>query len=370
MALTIGKKIAELRRESNKTQEQLATYVGVSTAAVSKWETGQAYPDITLLTSIADFFEVSVDGLLSHQITNHEQALKQIHQTIADGVQSGNYDKALPIITDALKKYPNDFTLLNSAANLTASKAWFSQTKTEGFTQAIAYAERAIQCAPDKRQPICLKQSISFNYDAMGETDKAIAVLKEIGENGRYDADIARLMRKKGETSEAKQLLQRYLWNMAFEFWGVAGALAGCYQDAGDMDMACEAQKLHATFLSALTGDTPSYTDWISALSYGAVAEYCKKLGRTADMWANLERAAYHAIRFDQDPSFKMNASKFMDGLPDSDSVANNSRYLVCHGLLKELREKYADFAQDERYTDLYRRVDEAKRSKAEAGIW
>jgi len=56
MKLIIGKKISELRRGCNKTQEQLADYVGISIAAVSKWETGQSYPDITLLPSIADFF--------------------------------------------------------------------------------------------------------------------------------------------------------------------------------------------------------------------------------------------------------------------------------------------------------------------------
>ena len=370
MELTIGKKIAELRREGGKTQEQLATYVGVSTAAVSKWETGQAYPDITLLTGIADFFEVSVDGLLSHEVTSNEMALKQIRQSILDDVRSDNYTKALPVIMAALKKYPNDFMLLESAARLMSSKAYYSQTQAEDFRQAIAYAERAILCAPDKQQPIWLKQSISFIYDAMGEIDQAIATLKEIGENGRYDAEIGRLKRKKGETKDAKRLLQDYLWRMAFEFWGVAGELALCYQETGDIAMACEAQKLHAMFLAAFTWDTPNYADQICSSSYADVADYCKQLGQIDDMWANLEKAAYHAIRFDQSPSFDADAIKFVDSLPGNSGMSNSSQNLACYGLLETLREKFADFAQDERYTDLYRRVDEAKRSKAEAGIW
>ena len=47
--MEIGKKIAFLRKQQNFTQEQLAREVGVSVPAVSKWETGAAMPDISLL---------------------------------------------------------------------------------------------------------------------------------------------------------------------------------------------------------------------------------------------------------------------------------------------------------------------------------
>ena len=58
----IGKQIATLRKGRGVKQEELATYVGVSTQAVSKWENG-GVPDTELLPKIADFFEVSIDKL-------------------------------------------------------------------------------------------------------------------------------------------------------------------------------------------------------------------------------------------------------------------------------------------------------------------
>ena len=73
MNLCIGNKITEFRKEQYKTQEQLANYVGVSVAAVSKWETKQSYPDITLLPSIADFFGVSIDALLGYRVTDSNE---------------------------------------------------------------------------------------------------------------------------------------------------------------------------------------------------------------------------------------------------------------------------------------------------------
>lgn len=53
-----------LRKERNRTQEQLAEVFGVSPQAISRWETASSYPDITQLPNIASYFEVTVDELL------------------------------------------------------------------------------------------------------------------------------------------------------------------------------------------------------------------------------------------------------------------------------------------------------------------
>ena len=60
-----GAVIKELREKSKMTQLQLAERLGVSDKAISKWETGKGYPDITLLEPIADAFSVSVTELIS-----------------------------------------------------------------------------------------------------------------------------------------------------------------------------------------------------------------------------------------------------------------------------------------------------------------
>lgn len=62
---TIGEKIAELRKELNMTQEQLANVLGVSSQAISKWENNITMPDIMLLPLIANVFNVKVDDLFS-----------------------------------------------------------------------------------------------------------------------------------------------------------------------------------------------------------------------------------------------------------------------------------------------------------------
>lgn len=64
---TLGKKITELRKKYNMTQDQLATEMNVSSQAVSKWENDLSIPDIPLLVELSNYFHVSLDGLLKNE---------------------------------------------------------------------------------------------------------------------------------------------------------------------------------------------------------------------------------------------------------------------------------------------------------------
>jgi len=91
---TIGKRIAELRKQKTITQEALAAATGVSVQAVSKWENGGS-PDAALLPTIADFFGVSIDFLFGHaqaNLTAQETAMQlRKHLASVADLQPGNY---------------------------------------------------------------------------------------------------------------------------------------------------------------------------------------------------------------------------------------------------------------------------------------
>ncbi|MDO4607812.1 MAG: helix-turn-helix transcriptional regulator [Clostridia bacterium] len=60
----LGKRIAELRAKTNMTQIELAEKLGITDRAISKWENGNSYPDITFLPILADLFNVTIDYII------------------------------------------------------------------------------------------------------------------------------------------------------------------------------------------------------------------------------------------------------------------------------------------------------------------
>ena len=95
MDIYISENIKRLRRERNLTQEALANFIGISFQAVSKWECGDAYPDITLLPVIANYFQVTIDELLGNDRikieeskARREEAFLQYQKNLLENVRN------------------------------------------------------------------------------------------------------------------------------------------------------------------------------------------------------------------------------------------------------------------------------------------
>lgn len=82
MTNLLGENIARLRKEKHLTQEDLARKLNISFQAVSKWETGQSAPDVSMLTELAFILDTDVNALLgcrydARKITLYEDAYRQ-----------------------------------------------------------------------------------------------------------------------------------------------------------------------------------------------------------------------------------------------------------------------------------------------------
>lgn len=118
MKLEIGQVIYKLRKRENLTQEDLAKAVGVFIAAVSKWENNSSYSDITLLPSIARFFNTSIDQLLNYQkdITNEE--VMEIVKKCATLFTKDTVENGIKLCENHIKEYRNNIFLKFKVASL------------------------------------------------------------------------------------------------------------------------------------------------------------------------------------------------------------------------------------------------------------
>ena len=76
--MTMGEKIASLRKAAGMTQRQLADRMGVTDKAVSKWERNLSCPDIESIPLLAEIFGISADELINTKATGTSQKDKII----------------------------------------------------------------------------------------------------------------------------------------------------------------------------------------------------------------------------------------------------------------------------------------------------
>lgn len=78
-----GAAVKRLREARRMTQAQLAQRLGVSDKAVSKWETGRGFPDVSLLEPLAGALSISVPELLSgEQVVNSNRAANILRSSL------------------------------------------------------------------------------------------------------------------------------------------------------------------------------------------------------------------------------------------------------------------------------------------------
>ena len=88
-----GKFMAEMRRQQNLTQKQLAEQVGVSDKTVSKWETGRSMPDNAIIMDVCLLLNISVNELLSGEKFSEEHYVGKAEENMLELVKETEYHK-------------------------------------------------------------------------------------------------------------------------------------------------------------------------------------------------------------------------------------------------------------------------------------
>lgn len=112
MQIKIGNKIRELRRRDDRRQEDLANALGVTCQAVSRWESNGCYPDMEMIPSIANFFNISIDELFGYD-ANRREKIDEIIVKSEKMITSGeNLADCIAMLREAVYRFPSEPQLL------------------------------------------------------------------------------------------------------------------------------------------------------------------------------------------------------------------------------------------------------------------
>lgn len=217
MELPIGKVIFNLRKKNGVTQEQLANAVGISVPAVSKWETGNSYPDITLLIPIARYMGVTVDELLHYECDIPPERVLEIEKECTEKFEDEGFDAGLALCNDYLKEYPNNLYLKYRIAYLFpwyAAKSGISEETAHATgEQSISLLTEACKSKDDKIRNASL-YLLACTYSQMDKSKEAEDILAKMPRN---DLDPNKLLptvyMQQGELMKAVKLNQQNLLN-------------------------------------------------------------------------------------------------------------------------------------------------------------
>lgn len=94
----IGRFIQSSRKQTNMTQKELADKLGVSDKLISKWETGNGMPDISLLNELCSVLNISVNELLSGEILPPEKYSEKAEENIMELLKNNTNNKKAYIV--------------------------------------------------------------------------------------------------------------------------------------------------------------------------------------------------------------------------------------------------------------------------------
>ncbi len=215
MELQIGTRICNLRKERNVTQEQLAGAVGVSAPAVSKWETGSAYPDITLLPAIARFLGVTVDSLFGFVKDITPEQVMNINRDCARKFETEDFDSAIAYCDDFLHEYPDNLFLkfrIGGMIQQYLPKAESSEKLSGAIQKVISLFEKAAG-SEDMKIRLASQAVLGSLYMMRKDYEKAEAVLMSIPRpEVNPDIMLPSLYLMQGKVAQASRLEQQNLF--------------------------------------------------------------------------------------------------------------------------------------------------------------
>ena len=196
MALEIGKQLKELRTRDGRTQDEVAAALGVTAQAVSRWEKAVCCPDIGLLPSIANYFNVSIDRLFGYDV-ERKRKIYALCKRLAEMNRENNGEdvsmsECIRLAREGLLEFPGNPQVMLALADILYNAGYvrygeFHLTDEEGYDvfdverhkkyaewqEAISLYERVIPLLEDGDEKFGAVNLLVNLYAVTGETEKA-----------------------------------------------------------------------------------------------------------------------------------------------------------------------------------------------------
>lgn len=314
METRIAENIRAYRKQRGLTQEQLAEVLGVSVGAVYKWESRSSLPELRLIMEMADFFDVSVDALLGYRMKDNQ--LNATVERLRQASRRRDYD-ALSEAEKAIMKYPHSFDAVFAAANLYYT--FGAGTRKEPWLRrAIELLDSArllvSQCTDSRISESWICGMIAEMHEMLGETDKALELLKAHNPGAIFNDRIGIMLLSHGrDPEEANDFLEDGLLREISRFIQLGIGYAMLFDVKNDNASGMEMMRWLIPTLKGLKKTTePDFIMKMIVVFDVFMAVFQFKTGDQKGAEESLSKAKRMAIAFDAAPNYAANQVKYV----------------------------------------------------------
>ena len=179
MKLCIGEKLKYHRHRKGLTQEEVATHMGISFQAISKWERGEGYPDITMLPTLANYFGITVDELIGMQEIASRRDYEGFVEEWKENNRQGKHEENVALMRESLKRYPGDALLLVQLSTSLEKLDGTGEEKEANLRESVLLQEEILR-GEDSEVRSATLFNVCFVYEKLGEHEKAMAAAKKL----------------------------------------------------------------------------------------------------------------------------------------------------------------------------------------------
>ena len=332
--LQIGEVIQTLRRKNKITQEHLANYIGVSTAAVSKWENKSSYPDIAILPKLASFFNVTIDELMDYKVNITNDDISNILRQCEELIASGNLEEVIILADESIRKYQSSYLLKHKLMHVYDMYIMLSNDKKKVLNINI----RSIEILNDiieNSDNIDLRESslfhLSSKYISLNELENAKECLLKIhAPEVDPNTILPGIYFEQGKIEEGRRLLQNNLLKSFIQMYSSCSILAASYCDYReesdkknlDTEKAKQYIDLSIKIKEVLYAEDKSFIPMDSNyLMLAKIYMNNKEIEKAIDC---LSKILDDARKFNKDCLFNSNKMWCFDYLPDGEQICTD----------------------------------------------
>ena len=299
MNIKIGTIIKKLRAENNITQDVLATAIGVTPQAISRWEAEGGYPDIELLPALADFFSVSTDELLGYKLSQREEEIANIKKEMSRLAEDGTIEERIAFARNAISRYPSDFEIKENLA-VCLYHLWQDTQSTDLLKEIENLCSSVVAECKDEDTRYDAINVLIYIYGATKQVEKAMKAVNLLTPM-KYCREFA----KSSGIGDGNTEL--YIQDEIDKLTDALGMAISNYplhdelpNDPSTWDKKIEMLTISNQLYKMVYGDDLMFYHVRLSRNYWLISTYQMAQGKKDETLASLEKMCYHAIEYDK----------------------------------------------------------------------